>query len=86
MRITPFLDFILIHGERCGYFITTSLERKHWNHFLFIYAEDVEKPDEFPMYDEDQAMDETRKEQKAVEKQLALFEGLKFFLNREVNF
>lgn len=49
-----------------------------------IIAEDVEKPDEFPMYDEDQAMDETRKEQKAVEKQLKLFEGLKFFLNREV--
>lgn len=49
-----------------------------------IIEEDVEKPDEFPMYDEDQAMDETRKEQKAVEKQLALFEGLKFFLNREV--
>ena len=49
-----------------------------------IIAEDVEKPDDIPMYDDDEKMEEAKKEQKAVESQRKLFEGLKFFINREV--
>lgn len=49
-----------------------------------VIPEDVSEMDKIPMYEDDAAMESARKEAEAVEAQVKLFQGLKFFLGREV--
>ena len=49
-----------------------------------IYLEDVSALDKIDMYEDDSAQESARKEAEAIENLVKLFNGLKFYLGREV--
>ena len=82
MLLLYYKDLLQIKGDICAW--QGHLKETPTLLICLILSEDVEKPDDIPMYDDDEKMEEAKKEQKAVESQRKLFEGLKFFINREV--
>ena len=52
--------------------------------YLSIYLEDVSALDKIDMYEDDSAQESARKEAEAIENLVKLFNGLKFYLGREV--